>query len=139
MKTRMMKRIGWMLMLVGIMSLTSCDVEVRVWHDDVHHSDHTPELCSRTREESWVDNANRYTQRLDFYNNRTGRDYLRIEYWNGCVSEDTYRFHWKWDGKNCIRMEYGPGDISYLENIWIHNNTLTGYLDNVEVYFKGRL
>ena len=64
MKTRMMKRIGWMLMLVGIMSLTSCDVEVRVWHDDVHHSDHTPELCSRTWEESWVDNGNRYTQRL---------------------------------------------------------------------------
>ena len=139
MKTRMMKRIGWMLMLVGIMSLTSCDVEVRVWHDDVHHSDHTPELCSRTWEESWVDNGNRYTQRLDFYNNRTGRDYLRSEYWNGGVSEDTYHFHWKWDGKNCIRMEYGPGDISYLENIWIHNNTLTGYLDNVEVYFKGRL
>jgi hypothetical protein len=26
-----------------------------------------------------------------------------------------------------------------LEDIWIHNNTLTGYLDEVEVYFKGRL
>jgi hypothetical protein len=36
-------------------------------------------------------------------------------------------------------MEYGPGDISYLEDIWIQYNTLTGYLDEVEVYFKGRL
>jgi hypothetical protein len=26
-----------------------------------------------------------------------------------------------------------------LEDIWIYNNTLTGYLDEVEVYFKGRL
>ena len=89
MKTRMMKMMGWMLMIVGMMSLTSCEVELRPWHDDVHHSDNTSELCSRTWEESWTDNGNRYTQRLDFYNNRTGRDYLRIEYWNGDVTEDT--------------------------------------------------
>ena len=80
-----------------------------------------------------------YTQRLDFYNNRTGRDFLRIEYWDGYVSEDTYHFKWRWDDHDCIRMEYGPGDVSYLEDIWIHNNTLTGYLDDVEVFFKGRL
>ena len=138
MKTRMMKMMGWMLILVGMMSLTSCEVEFRAWGDDIHHSDNTSELCSRTWEESWTEKGNRYTQRLDFYNNRTGRDYLRIEYWNGDISEDVYRFNWKWDNHDCIRMEYGPGDISYLEDIWIHNNTLTGYLDNVEVFFKGR-
>ena len=139
MKTRMMKMMGWMLMIVGMMSLTSCEVEIRPWHDDVYHSDYTGELCSRTWEESWVENGNRYTQRLDFYNNRTGRDYLRIEYWDGDVQENTYRFNWKWDDKDCIRMEYGPGDISYLDDIRIYSNTLTGYLDDVEVYFKGRL
>ena len=139
MKTRMMKMMGWMLMIVGMMSLTSCEVEIRPWHDDVYHSDYTGELCSRTWEKSWVENGNRYTQRLDFYNNRTGRDFLRIEYWDGYVSEDTYRFNWRWDDDDCVRMEYGPGDVSYLEDIWIHNNTLTGYLDEVEVYFKGRL
>ena len=139
MKTRMMKMMGWMLILVGMMSLTSCEVEFRVWDDDIHHSDNTSELCSRTWEESWTENGKRYTQRLDFYNNRTGRDYLRIEYWNGDISEDVYRFNWRWDGHDCIRMEYGLGDVSYLEDIWIYNNTLTGYLDEVEVYFKGRL
>ena len=139
MKTRMMKMMGWMLMIVGMFSLTSCEVEFRLLDNEIHYGDNTSELCSRTWEESWVENGNRYTQRLDFYNNRTGRDYLRIDYWNGDVSESTYRFNWKWDGHDCIRMEYGPGDISYLEDIWIHNNTLTGYLDNVEVSFKGRL
>ena len=139
MKTRMMKMMGWMLILVGMMSLTSCEVEFRVWDDDIHHSDNTSELCDRTWEESWTENGKRYTQRLDFYNNRTGRDFLRIEYWDGYVSEDTYRFNWRWDDDDCVRMEYGPGDVSYLEDIWIHNNTLTGYLDEVEVYFKGRL
>ena len=139
MKTRMMKMMGWMLMIVGMLSLTSCEVELRLLDNEIHYGDNTSELCSRTWEESWVENGNRYTQRLDFYNNRTGRDCLRIDYWDGDVSESTYRFNWKWDGHDCIRMEYGPGDISYLEDIWIHNNTLTGYLDNVEVYFKGRL
>ena len=139
MKTRMMKMMGWMLMIVGMMSLTSCEVEFRLWDDEIHYNDHTNEICSRTWEESWVENGNRYTQRLDFYNNRTGRDYLRIEYWDGDVQENTYRFNWKWDGKDCIRMEYGPGDVSYLDDIRIYSNTLTGYLDDVEVYFKGRL
>ena len=139
MKTRMMKMMGWMLMIVGMLSLTSCEVEFRLLDNEIHYGDNTSELCSRTWEESWVENGNRYTQRLDFYNNRTGRDYLRIVYRNGDVSESTYRFKWKWDAPDCVRMDYGPGDISYLEDIWIHNNTLTGYLDNVEVSFKGRL
>ena len=139
MKTRMMKMMGWMLMIVGMMSLTSCEVEWRLLDNDIHYKDNTSELCSRTWEESWTENGKRYTQRLDFYNNRTGRDYLRIEYWDGYVSEDTYRFNWRWDDDDCVRMEYGPGDVSYLEDIWIYNNTLTGYLDEVEVYFKGRL
>ena len=139
MKTRMMKMMGWMLMIVGMMSLTSCEVEFRLLDNEIHYNDHTNEICSRTWEESWVENGNRYTQRLDFYNNRTGRDYLRIEYWDGDVQENTYRFNWKWDDKDCIRMEYGPGDVSYLDDIRIYSNTLTGYLNDVEVYFKGRL
>ena len=139
MKTRMMKMMGWMLMIVGMLSLTSCEVEFRLLDNEIHYGDNTSELCSRTWEESWVEDGNRYTQRLDFYNNRTGRDYLRIEYWDGDVQENTYRFNWKWDGKDCIRMEYGPGDVSYLDDIRIYSNTLTGYLDDVEVYFKGRL
>ena len=139
MKTRMMKMMGWMLMIVGMMSLTSCEVEFRLLDNEIHYNDYTNEICSRTWEESWVENGNRYTQRLDFYNNRTGRDYLRIEYWDGDVQENTYRFNWKWDGNDCIRMEYGPGDVSYLDDIRIYSNTLTGYLDDVEVYFKGRL
>ena len=139
MKTRMMKMMGWMLMIVGMMSLTSCEVEFRLLDNEIHYNDHTNEICSRTWEESWVENGNRYTQRLDFYNNRTGRDYLRIEYWDGDVQENIYRFNWKWDDKDCIRMEYGPGDVSYLDDIRIYSNTLTGYLDDVEVYFKGRL
>lgn len=142
MKTRMMKMIGLMALLVGMLSFTSCEVELRPWYEDEYcgnNYEDTRMLCSRTWEESWFENGTRYTQRLDFYDNRTGKDYLRIERRDGYITEDVYYFDWNWDGKNCIRMEYGYDDISYLERIWIRDNTLTGYLDNVEVCFKGRL
>ena len=140
MKTRMMKMISLMVLLVGMLSFASCEVEL--WYEDDYcgnNYEDTCVLCSRTWEESWFENGVRYTQRLDFYDNRTGKDYLRIEYRDGCMTEDIYYFDWCWDGKDCVRMEYGYNDVSFLERIWIKNNTLTGYLDNVEVCFKGRL
>ena len=141
MKARMMKLMVWMVVLISMMSLTSCEVEFRTWYEEEHigHYEETRALCSRTWEESWYDNGVRYTQRLDFYNNNTGKDYLRIEYRNGYVEEEVYYFDWKWDGKHSIRMDYGYLDFSFLESIWLKDNTLTGYLDNVEVCFKGRL
>ena len=142
MKTRMVKMMGWMVVLVAMISFTSCEVEFRAWYDgEVCENSYkdTRALCSRTWEESWYDNGVRYTQKLDFYDNRTGKDRLRIEYRDGYVEEEVYYFDWKWDGKDCVRMEYGYKDVSFLERIWISNNTLTGYLDNVEVCFKGRL
>lgn len=141
MKTRIMKMIGLMTLLIGMFGFTSCELELRPWYEDECHGNYedTRMLCSRTWEESWFENGTRYTQRLDFYDNRTGKDYLRIERRDGYVTEDVYYFDWSWDGKNSIRMEYGYDDISYFERIWIKDNTLTGYLDNVEVCFKGRL
>ena len=80
------------------------------------------------------------SQRLDFYENRTGKDYIRVEYRDGCVTEDIYYFDWNWDNntQTCIRMKYGPDDVSYFERIWMSDNTLSGLLDGTEVYFKGR-
>lgn len=81
----------------------------------------------------------RYTQRLDFYENRTGTDIIRIEHRNGYVTEDRYNFEWRWDNsaQTCIRMVYGPSDISYFENIWLAGNFLKGTLDGVNVNFTG--
>ena len=80
-----------------------------------------------------------YTQRLDFYENRTGTDIIQIEHRNGYVTEDRYNFEWRWDNsaQTCIRMVYGPSDISYFENIWLAGNFLKGTLDGVNVNFTG--
>ena len=79
------------------------------------------------------------TQRLDFYENRTGTDIIQIEHRNGYVTEDRYNFEWRWDNsaQTCIRMVYGPSDISYFENIWLAGNFLKGTLDGVNVNFTG--
>ena len=70
MKTRMVKMMGWMVVLVAMISFTSCEVEFRAWYDgEVCENSYkdTRALCNRTWEESWYDNDVRYTQRLDFY------------------------------------------------------------------------
>lgn len=99
----------------------------------------TRELCSRTWQETWEQDGEYYTQRLDFYENRTGTDIIRIEHRNGYVTEDRYNFEWRWDNsaQTCIRMVYGPSDISYFENIWLAGNFLKGTLDGVNVNFTG--
>ena len=65
---------------------------------------------------------------------------IYVEYRDGCVTEDIYYFDWNWDNntQTCIRMKYGPDDVSYFERIWMSDNTLSGLLDGTEVYFKGR-
>lgn len=143
MKTKLMKYFGIAIMMMIMISLTSCEVEIDSWYDDDYTSDSyyqkTRDLCSRTWQESWSQDGKYYTQRLDFYENRTGRDFLRIEHRDGYVTEDTYYFDWNWDNKTqtCIRMSYGPGDVSYFERIWLGSNYLSGLLDGTEVYFKG--
>ena len=50
-----------------------------------------------------------------------------------------HNFEWRWDNsaQTCIRMVYGPSDISYFENIWLAGNFLKGTLDGVNVNFTG--
>ncbi len=115
-----------------MVNLTSCEVSIESWYDDDDYSEiyyrTTRELCSRTWQETWEQDGEYYTQRLDFYENRTGTDIIRIEHRNGYVTEDRYNFEWRWDNsaQTCIRMVYGPSDISYFENIWLAGNFLKG-------------
>lgn len=143
MKTRLMKYFGIVALLVTMVGFTSCEVSISDWYDDDDYNEMyyrtTRELCSRTWQETWVQEGKIHTQRLDFYENRTGTDIMRIEHRNGYVTEDRYEFRWKWDNSSqtCIRMTYGPNDYSYFEDIWLGGNTLRGILDGVDVTFTG--
>lgn len=143
MKTKRMKHLGIVVLLAAMVGLTSCEVSIGGWYDDDDYSEMyyrtTRELCSRTWQETWIQDGEYHTQRLDFYENRTGTDIIQVEHRNGYVTEKRYNFEWKWDNSSqtCIRMTYGPHDYSYMEDIWLGGNTLRGILDGVDVTFTG--
>lgn len=143
MKTKWIKYCRLAVLLTIMTGLTSCEVSIGGWYDDDDYSEiyyrTTRELCSRTWQETWMQEGEIYTQRLDFYEDRTGTDIIRVEHRNGYVTENRYAFRWKWDNSSqtYIRMDYSPNDYSFFENIWLGGNTLRGILDNVDVNFTG--
>lgn len=100
MRTKILKYFGMVVVLIIMVNLTSCEVSIESWYDDDDYSEiyyrTTRELCSRTWQETWEQDGEYYTQRLDFYENRTGTDIIRIEHRNGYVTEDRYNFEWRW-------------------------------------------
>ena len=50
---------------------------------------------------------------------------------NGDVEVFEYNFRWNWENyaQTSIRMSYGPGDVSYLDDVYLGGNRLSGYLD----------
>ena len=101
MRTKILKYFGMVVVLIIMVNLTSCEVSIESWYDDDDYSEiyyrTTRELCSRTWQETWEQDGEYYTQRLDFYENRTGTDIIQIEHRNGYVTEDRYNFEWRWD------------------------------------------
>ena len=121
MRTKILKYFGMVVVLIIMVNLTSCELSIESWYDDDDYSEiyyrTTRELCSRTWQETWEQDGEYYTQRLDFYENRTGTDIIRIEHRNGYVTEDRYNFEWRWDNsaQTCIRMVYGPSHIGWRQ------------------------
>lgn len=102
MKTNAFKYLGIALMALMMISLTSCEVEIDSFYDDDNigggYYSRSSELCSRTWISYYRDaDGNRCCQELDFYLDRTGVDYIRVEYRNGDVEVFEYNFRWNWE------------------------------------------
>ena len=147
MKTNAFKYLKLALMAVLMINLTSCEVEIDSFYDDDAigggYYNRSSELCSRT----WVDtyrdlDGNYCRQELDFYLDRTGVDYVEVRYPDGYVETFEYRFRWSWvnGSQTSLRMDYGHNDISYLDDIYMGGNTLSGYLNgrNNFVDYQGK-
>lgn len=84
MKTNAFKYLGIALMALMMISLTSCEVEIDSFYDDDNigggYYSRSSELCSRTWISYYRDaDGNRCCQELDFYLDRTGVDYIRVD------------------------------------------------------------
>lgn len=146
MRTRAFKYLRLAVLAALMVNFTSCEIEVHDFFDSddiggTYYS-RSSELCSRT----WVNyyrdgNGNRCRQEWDFYMDRSGIDYIRVEYPDGHVETFEYKFFWSWDNylQTSIRMSYGSSDVSYLDEVYLGANRLSGYLDgrNNFVEFQG--
>ena len=147
MKTSVLKYLKMTLLAAMIVNLSACEVEIGgFWDDDNIGGDYynrSRDLCSRTWVRSYYDIDGNYCwQEVDYYLDREGVDFIRIEYRNGGVYENEYRFKWNWENaaQTSIRMRYGSNDESYLDDVQIWSNRLTGYLDGWDNYvvYQGR-
>ena len=147
MKTSVLKYLKMTLLAAMIVNLSACEVEIGgFWDDDNIGGDYynrSRDLCSRTWVRSYYDIDGNYCwQEVDYYLDRKGVDFFRIEYRNGGVYENEYRFKWNWENaaQTSIRMRYGSNDESYLDDVQIWSNRLTGYLDGWDNYvvYQGR-
>ena len=83
MKTNAFRYLGLALMAVLTLSLTSCEVEIDSFYDDDNigggYYNRSADLCSRTWVSFYRDmDGNRCRQELDFYLDRTGVDFIRL-------------------------------------------------------------
>ena len=84
MKTNAFRYLGLALMAVLTLSLTSCEVEIDSFYDDDNigggYYNRSADLCSRTWVSFYRDmDGNRCRQELDFYLDRTGVDFIRVD------------------------------------------------------------
>lgn len=147
MKTKTFKYLKLALLMLAMANLTACEVAIDGFYDDDTvgggYYNKSRELCSRTWVRYYYNIDGLYCrQEIDFYLDRSGVDYIRIQYPGGGISENEYGFRWNWEdpAQTSLRMVYAPNDISYLDEVRIWSNQLTGYLDGWDNYvvFNGR-
>ena len=118
MKTNAFRYLGLALMAVLTLSLTSCEVEIDSFYDDDNigggYYNRSSDLCSRTWVSFYRDvDGNRCRQELDFYLDRTGVDFIRVEYPNGHV--ETFEYY----GRIMHRLPFAWITVAMMYLTWM--------------------
>ena len=144
MKTMAYKYLKFLMVAVALANLSSCDLPEDSFVDDDniggYYYEKSKALCSYIWVDEFTDVDGNYCyQELTFFLDRHGKDYFCVEYPDGTFTEDIYDFVWRWEDRDqySLRMYYGPGDISYMDDVWVSGRLLRGYLDDNYVDFKG--
>lgn len=110
----------YMAMLVALtLAFPSCNVEMELGNNTLEYRERTAYLCSYDWQDDWYDDYGlHHFQMLRFYTNGTGEDFIRIQDAHGRWEEYTYTFTWDWYDAfyTSIRLNYGGGDYSYMDN-----------------------
>ena len=113
-----------MAMLVALtLAFPSCNVEMELGNNTLEYRERTAYLCSYDWQDDWYDDYGlHHFQVLRFYTNGTGEDFIRIQDARG-------RFY------TSIRLNYGGGDYSYMDNIRLGEGRMECLLDGAAVCF----
>lgn len=134
MKAMMYKYFRLCMLMVALVNFASCGASSEEEGDDFYepYYEKSKALCGSVWADTFVDGeGNGCYQELTFYPDRRGEDYIRVDYADGTFTEDVYPFEWHWTGNSqySLRIYYGLGDISYMDDVKIAHNILSGYLD----------
>lgn len=123
----------WIL-LISVLSLSSCHVEI---HDEVY--DPVRHLCDFTWHDSWSENRDMIGhQEFKFYPDGTGVEdfWFEDKYYGKVYEWNTYHFYWTRTSPNSIKMEYRDG-VSFFERLEVDYDWMGGYLNGKYVDFNG--
>lgn len=129
----------YMAILVALtLAFPSCNVEMELGNNTLEYRERTGYLCSYGWQDDWYDDYGlHHFQVLRFYADGTGEDFIRIQDARGRWKEYTYTFTWDWYDAfyTSIRLNYGGGDYSYMDNIRLGEGRLECLLDGEAVCF----
>ncbi|WP_308770033.1 hypothetical protein [uncultured Bacteroides sp.] len=138
MKTKARKFMYIAMLLTLTLAFPSCDVELDLGNGSLEYRERTAYLCSSDWQDDWYDDYGYHRfQVLRFYADGTGEDYLRVQDAYGRWDEYRYTFVWDWYDAfyTSIRLNYGGGDFSYMDNIRLGDGRLECQLDGSWVSF----
>ena len=98
-------------------------------------------ICSYVWTDEWRDDFGKYYyQEIRFFPDGRGEECMLTEDRFGFRQEARYAFVWDWWDTfyTSIRLTYGKGDYSYMENIRAERNRLECLYDGTPAYFIGR-
>lgn len=139
MKTLIRKFYYMSALAVLVVSLSSCEVDFSIGNNTLGYRESTEYLCSFVWVDEWSDADGYHRQEICFYPNNTGEDYIRFQDRWGYVQEYRYVFTWDWYDSfyTSIRMNYGGGDYSFMDNMDMYDRRIDCLFDGYPVTFFG--
>ena len=100
----------------------------------------TWELCNYLWQGYYsLDDGTWVNHQIIFYPGGYGDESLIYNYY-GEVWEETYEFYWQWANsiQNSIALNYGGGNVLYMDHVYIQMDLFSCLLDGVFVTFRGQ-
>lgn len=114
--------------------------------DDIKSNDpqldfYTKALCRYWWIDEFLDGNSTVWVQFNFEPDGTGYELIETTPPSGIPVREEYPFFWGWTSPkfNSIGMEYGPGDKSNIKDLLIDGAILTGFLNDQEIKYLGKI